>query len=58
MKCDQTMKNFLHNRRAVLNVVMGAILAVVIAAILIMIAAEITVNVASSMPAVTGSARF
>ena len=37
---------------------MGAILAVVIAAILIMIAAEITVNVASSMPAVTGSARF
>jgi hypothetical protein len=40
------------------DIVMGAILAVVIAAILIMVAAEIVVNVASSMPAVTGSARF
>jgi hypothetical protein len=46
----------LHNRRGVLNVVMGAILALVIAAILIMVAAQIVVNVASSMPAVTGSA--
>ena len=49
-------KKLLHNRKGVVNVILGAIIAAIIAAILVMIAAQINVNVYEAMPAVTGAA--